>query len=109
MGFDGGEIIGIVAKNSHHLAPIVFAALAIGCPINTLDPSFDEAEISHMFKKTKPKLIFCDADILAVVRNSLKIANLTPRIFTFGERTSYSDCIEDLFDEIMDEAEENFM
>lgn len=110
LGYENGEIIGIIAKNSHHLAPIVFAAMAIGCPINTLDPTFNEAEISHMFNKTKPKLIFCDTDILAAVRNSLKIINLTPKIFTFGESTSYSDCVEDLFaDSNIDEAEYDFV
>lgn len=39
LGYKRGDIFGLAARNSHHLAPIVFAAMTIGAPVNTLDPS----------------------------------------------------------------------
>lgn len=40
MGYKKNDVIGIVAKNHHNLAPIVFAAFAIGAPVNPIDPNF---------------------------------------------------------------------
>lgn len=40
MGYGKNDIIGIVAKNHHHLAPIVFASFAIAAPISPMDPNF---------------------------------------------------------------------
>lgn len=103
LGFKLGDIFGIVARNSRHLAPIVFAALSIGCPINTLDPTFESGDITHMFRITRPKLVFCDADNLDRVRRSLSDLNLTPRIFTFDQRTNHSDSVDDLLVETHEE------
>lgn len=97
LGYVDGDIIGIVAKNSHQIAPIVFAALSIGCPINTLDPSWEELELKHMFGITKPKVIFCDVANVRVVTKSLEAINLSATIFTFGGSTDVSDSVETLF------------
>lgn len=40
MGFGSGDVFGIISKNHHHLAPIVFAAACLAAPFNTLDPNF---------------------------------------------------------------------
>lgn len=40
MGYGKNDIIGIVARNHHHLAPIVFASFAIAAPVNPMDPNF---------------------------------------------------------------------
>lgn len=40
MGYGKNDIIGIVARNHHHLAPIVFASFAIAAPVNPMDPDF---------------------------------------------------------------------
>lgn len=39
-GYTKNDLFGVYAKNSHNLAPIVFGALTVGIPINTLDPYF---------------------------------------------------------------------
>lgn len=96
LGMRPDDIFGLVARNSEHVAPIVYASMAIGCPINTLDPSFGAAEITHMFGITKPKLVFCDVNKLHVVRDSLKELKLSPIIYTFGKKTEYSRLVEDL-------------
>lgn len=96
LGLAKGDVIGIVASNHHQLAPIVFAAMAIGCPINPLDPSFVCGEISHMFGITQPKLVFCNRDKIDVVRESLDSLNITAPIFTFDGPTLNSRAVDDL-------------
>lgn len=38
MGYGKDDVIGIVAKNHHLLAPIVFASIAIAAPLNPIVP-----------------------------------------------------------------------
>lgn len=46
-GYTKNDVIGVFAKNSHHLAPIVFGALTAGIPINTIDPGFKKGKIGN--------------------------------------------------------------
>lgn len=96
-GYQPKEIFGFVAKNSHHLAPIVFASFCLGCPINTLDPSFGKVEILHMLNITKPRLMFCDAESYSLVSECLKELKNEAKVFTFGGQTGNSETVESLF------------
>lgn len=89
----------IIAKNSQDVAPITFASIAIGCPINTLDASFGLIEITHMMKITKPKVIFCDLECYEVVETCLKELQNEARIFCFGGKSGKSESVESLFKE----------
>lgn len=122
MNYQLGDVIGIVAKNSEYLAPIVFAALSLGTPINTLDTTFRPGmfnivdrglllvflfylfenfidEIAQMFKRTMPKLVFCDDDNILSVQEALQLANISVPIFTFGKQVKGTRCVTDLFNE----------
>lgn len=55
-------------KNNHELAPIVLAALVSGNPMNGLDPTLAEAEIAHLLGVTKPKAVFCDMDMVEILK-----------------------------------------
>lgn len=105
LGFQENDVFSIIAGNSENVAPIVFASMSIGCPLNTLDPSFGTFEVAHMFKMAKPKLIFCDLNKLEVVLNSLEQLNMNAMIFTFGESTEHSQNIDELLNETGDEQE----
>lgn len=41
IGVNAGDVIAIIAGNHHYVAPVVFACLTIGAPVNTLDASFN--------------------------------------------------------------------
>lgn len=92
-----------MAKNSRHVAPIVFASLAIGCPINTLDSSFGKTEVIHMMTITKPVLVFCDVKCYQTVDECLKKLNNDAIIFTFGGIFGRSQSVETLFEETQNE------
>lgn len=107
IGYRDGDIIGIIARNSHHLAPIVFAALSIGCPITTLDTSWTTQEIVHIFGKIKPKVVFCDEENVRTVKDSMDHLVLKAKLFTFGNETKLSRSVDDLF--VTTKKEDEFM
>lgn len=101
LGYKPKEVFTLIARNSHHVAPITFASLAIGCPINALDPSFGKTEIIHMMKITKPVLVFCDVACYELVDESLKELGNEAKIYTFGGSIGRSEPVENWFKELM--------
>ncbi|XP_055296968.1 probable 4-coumarate--CoA ligase 3 [Sitodiplosis mosellana] len=104
LGCEKGDIFGIIAKNSHYVATIVFASLCIGCPVNTLDPSFTKLELMHMLSITRPKVMFCDASIYDLVQECLNDLENDAKIFTFSGQSGDSIPVEDLFEEVEGEG-----
>lgn len=102
-GYRSKKVFGILAKNSHHLAPIVFASVYLGCPVNTLDPSFGKAELLHMLKTTKPTIMFCDIEFGDLVRECLIELDNNAKIFTFGGTNTHAEQVENLFVETHNE------
>lgn len=67
--------------------------------MNTIDSGFSEAEIVHMLNITKPKAIFCEFNIVEVVKNSLIAVQSSAKIFTFCGSAEGVTPVTDLFDE----------
>lgn len=80
---------------------VVFASIAIGCPVNTLDPSFGKTQLMHMLKTTKPVLMFCDVDCYDLVKECrAELENdFQFEILTVGGSKDGSESIENLFSE----------
>ncbi|XP_059617882.1 uncharacterized protein LOC132262588 [Phlebotomus argentipes] len=89
------QLIAVVAKNSHLIAPTVFAAFYLAIPVNTLDPNYSVDEIVHMFAQTRPSIVFCDHDNHATVQKAVIKMASGARIITFGPRIAGVDNIED--------------
>lgn len=96
-GYKAKQVFGFLAKNSHHLAPVVFASFYLGCPVNTLDASFGKVELIHMLKTTKPTLMFCDTETYDLLKESLHELGNNAKIFTFGGKKGDSEQVENLF------------
>lgn len=94
-----------MAKNTHYLAPVVYASLCLACPVNPLDPSFTKSEIMHMLSITQPKMMFCDVDVYDLVRECLNELENDARIFTFSGQSGDSEPVENLFEETEEESE----
>lgn len=105
LDYKEGDIFAIMSKNHHNLAPLVLALFALGYPFQTLDPTFTEAEATHLFALTKPTHVFSDKESYAVVAKSLRSLNNGAKIFTFDERFDGSHLTDDLFTETGREAE----
>lgn len=105
LGFQPNDVLGFMARNSHHVAPIIFAAFCLGCPINTIDPSFQKTEVMHMFSMTKPSLIFCDVDKYELMMECLESLENDSRVFTFGGTQGESILVDVLFEETFSEKD----
>ncbi|XP_055298411.1 uncharacterized protein LOC129566474 [Sitodiplosis mosellana] len=95
-GYKPKQVFGLMAKNSHHVAPIVFGSISIGCPVNTLDPSFKKAELIHMLITIKPVLMFCDVGVYDLVSECLAELKNDAKIFTFGGSKGKAEPVEKL-------------
>lgn len=104
-GYGSKQVFGLMAKNSHHVAPVVFASISIGCPVNTLDCSFGKTELIHMLSTTKPKLMFCDIEVYDLVKKCLLELCNDAQIFTFGGSKGESEQVENLFSETQNELD----
>lgn len=85
LGLVEGNVIGIAARNSKYLAPVVFGAFTLGTPINTLDPLFEKDDIAHMFNITRPKIVLCDQENYLDVRGALLEIGTPVQVYIFCE------------------------
>lgn len=104
-GYEKGQVFGIIAANSQNVAPVVFAAFYLGCPMNTMDPSFGKKEITHMLGTTAPSLMFCDAKVYDLLSECLRELGNNAAIFTIGGEAGDSEPVENLFVECGDVEE----
>lgn len=106
-GYQSKQVFGLMAKNSHHIASIIFASLSIGCPINTLSATFSKTKLIHILNITKPTLMFCDVEVYDMVEECLRELMNNAKIFTIGDTNSKGESIENLF--AITDCENDFM
>lgn len=99
LGYRSKQVFAFMIRNSHHVAPIIFGTMCIGCSVNMLDPSFGKTELLHMLRTTKPDLMFCDIESLDLVKGSLVELENGAKIFTIGGNRGGSEPVESLFAE----------
>lgn len=85
-GFKFGDVVGLVVKNTTYVAPVVLGCLLLGCPISTLDPTFEVAEVFNIFNQTHPKVVFCDHDNFETVTEALKRCDNQSEIVTIDKK-----------------------
>lgn len=86
-GFKVGDVVGLVAKNTTYVAPLFLGCLLAGCPISTLDPSFDAGEVANIFTQTKPQIVFCDHDNRNVVCSAMQRCGNDNEVLTVDEKS----------------------
>lgn len=87
----------IIAKNSHNVAPIVFAAFCLGCPYNALPVSFAKEEIEHMLAITRPRLVFCDVAAYGKMGECLAKCGIEAKIITIDGKIDGCEHVDELF------------
>lgn len=105
LGYHCGDIFTTVSDNNYNLAPIVFASICLGCPVNTLVPMFHESEIKTSFQLIEPKLVFCTVKSYDKVRNALIETGNEAKIFTMDGQVDDSLSVENLFEETTTESD----
>uniref|UniRef100_A0AAG5DX48 AMP-dependent synthetase/ligase domain-containing protein n=1 Tax=Anopheles atroparvus TaxID=41427 RepID=A0AAG5DX48_ANOAO len=85
-----GTMAALASRNGEHVAPVMFACLALGMPVNTLDPAFTAADFGHMLGITRPALVFCESHILETVRDGAASVGIDPAYVLFeGHRDGF--------------------
>lgn len=97
MGFKQGDVIAIICKNNHNLAPVVTGCILIGAPVNTMDPTFDKKDISHMLQLTQPRAVICESYKVANVQEALEENNLEIPIIVFADNIQDTISVQELF------------
>lgn len=95
-GSDSKDIFTMIVRNGEHTAPVMFACFALGVPVNTLDPSFQRDDLSHMFQAVRPKVIFCETESLGETIAACELAAITPRIILMGSHVEGYDQVDRL-------------
>jgi 4-coumarate--CoA ligase len=84
-----------MASNSENLAPVVFACFTLGLPINPLAPILTESDVIQMYSKTKPKLIFCDANIIEKMKIAVEKMKIESEIYTLMAKVDGFEFVDD--------------
>lgn len=95
-GLKKNDVVGYVAEDSENVSPVTVACLLLGLPISPLSPMLNEADITYMFGKTKPKLIFCNPAEIQKVENAVAKLDLECKIFTFKESVEGYQFVDDI-------------
>lgn len=98
LGLQQHEVVGFIGKNSENQLPIVIACFTLGLPINPLATIMIEAEIIFMYLKTRPKVIFCDANLIENVKSAVEKMKLDCKIFTLINRVKGFQFIDDVIE-----------
>jgi 4-coumarate--CoA ligase len=106
-GYQRGDIVMVIARNGHNLAPVIFGCLLLGAPVNPMDPTFGKDDLCHMIAITKPKLLFCDPGCVDLARESLVACNVPAEIITFEQKIPGLRSVDELVAEPVDD-EDNY-
>ncbi|XP_061386672.1 gramicidin S synthase 2-like [Musca vetustissima] len=62
LGIKPGDIVGLYAKHSLHLATVMLASFLCGTPVHGVFHGFEKDTITKLYETTRPKIIFCDEE-----------------------------------------------
>ena len=93
------DVVGFVCKNSKFVAPLMYGCIIVGAPIHPLDVSFTKDEIKQLFEQTKPKVVFCDADVYETTRDALKEFGHYAKIFTLLGKVPEASFVDEILEE----------
>lgn len=90
------DIVGVIAGNTSYALPVYYGVLFSGAAFHTLDPSFDKNDILHSWKKTTPKVVFCEGEAYKRVKEVRDENGLNYLIFTLNNHFEDVDRVDEL-------------
>lgn len=98
LGYKFGDVAGFLATNTTFVAPAMFACYLLGLPLSPLDVSFNVRQIIEIYRDTKPKLIFCDHDMVEKLIKALELMKSDARIVILTDKVDGLMHIQDLLE-----------
>lgn len=97
FGCRKGQVIFLLTNNTADIAPLVFAALCLGCPIACLPTCCSQAEYLYFLSFSKPEIVFCDLTFQPMLKECLEQLEIDAKYFTFDGQTDGTHSINSLF------------
>ncbi|XP_030374440.1 4-coumarate--CoA ligase 1-like isoform X1 [Scaptodrosophila lebanonensis] len=94
IGLRQSDIVGIMARNSTHIAAVAYACFFNGIAFHALHVVYEKDTIRKLFSITAPKIIFCDGDEYEKLKEAT--ASLNTQIVTMRNHPPGVTKIEDL-------------
>lgn len=104
-GFKSREMFCFMATNNDYVLPIYVASIGLSCPAIPLHSMLDIQEMVPILMRTKPSVVFCDADSYKEMSEALKQSKLDAKVFIFGAHVDGVESIHNLFVETGLESE----
>lgn len=95
-GVSQKDVIGVIARNTSYVLPVCYGVMFLGVPFHPLDICFEKEDIAHSWKKTKPRIVFCDGDVYTKVKEVKEENNLEYLIFTLNNHIEGVAKVDDL-------------
>jgi long-subunit acyl-CoA synthetase (AMP-forming) len=81
-----GHVAGFVTQNTTYLTPVLLGCLLQGVVFATIDPILNKDNIKHLFKDSKPNIVFCDHDLFEKTKCALEELGNPSKILTMTEK-----------------------
>ena len=98
-----GQVVSIMAPNTHAMYEAHFAIPMTGAIINTINIRLDPKTISYIIGHSKTKLIFVDTEFLPTIRKALKLGKHKINLIAIKDDKKFSTNI------INEKSYENFL
>lgn len=86
LGLKQNDVVGLMAMNSENVTPLMFACFTLGIAVNPLMVAMGEQEIKDHWSRTKPKVVFCDGIVAAIVNQALSQIDTSCKIHTLVDK-----------------------
>lgn len=103
LGIRDGDVVAVICANSLDLMAYVNGIIQFGAIVNPMCLDHSIEDLINMFKKTKPKLVICDADFYDTLTAALNVLENDCPIYTTLQRIEGVNYAEELFNETGDE------
>lgn len=103
LGINSDDVVGIIARNSEQVYPVVVGCILKGAIINPLHGTFNAYAITKIWSQTNPKIVICDSDAYEAAKAALDEMNNDAKIFTLLSRIPGVSFIDDLLAPTQDE------
>lgn len=96
LGLTSSDMVGIASFKSTYLMTLVFGCFFVNVPFHPVDVTIAFNETVQLWKKTKPKVIFCDGSFYKAIKEVVADIGIKCEIFTLGAQVEGVQRIEDL-------------
>jgi 4-coumarate--CoA ligase len=102
-----GHVAGFVTENTTYLTPVLLGCVLQGVVFATIDPILNKDHIKHLFKDSKPDIVFCDHELYEKTKCALEELGNPSKIITMTEKLDGVHHVKELLAETF--CEDDFM